>query len=1337
MDELTEDHIDKTVAQGRKNQRTARLVENWCRNARIVRSGGIGLIEEIYKVPIGHMGVECDHAPISGIQCWDLEEAAVDFYLKNCKLCDKREPGSGPDIKPLIQAYENAEAARAQKEAEHKKREAEKRAERKLELDKLRASADPDTNQVIDLIEAIEKDEDANSADKLPRLALLAPKTFSEEVIEFLKKQVLEGHGKLASPALNTLLRLPVDSETKRRLAIRDASRYEAHESSIKYLEETAKELSPDNVKAVLRSLTLEALPVVGLIQPKRQSNVTPLLTLASHHGKTIKETLSEWLGSGEEQLVEIAVRAVCVITSEHPALVKPFLRDVFGKLLRHKMLLPGFSNETLGENGLSVLRRAAARLFCAFPDDADMILQLLLDGSDETARSEGAWLYASVLNKERGETALTLGKAQGIAFERVLWMAVDISDNTLNDEAMQFFSYVHEELLPIAVTHLDSIIGAAATLSSKIKPLNENGIIETPKTGLEEVERSQNRSLIYRFQGNLVKWAFTASALQGIDGVRQILSFYVKLPEAQVEMRSSMVAHFSRLMRKPKHVNLVLPHLYTAMTNPEPPVRGNAAEAIGNAPYELRRDFPELLFEIYLLFLTDPNIHVHKSAVHALKIHAFPENLKQRLADCLIYLILVYKTEETDGRFLIECIEHYAHGCLTDTQLLGNEGRFLVRIIGQLDDMNACQAVERLGNSLKDTPGFVNLCAKCLQGNWAHRINSKQDIFYLLLGRVPRNRLREAAAELVDTAKSFPDNRRHLTGQIVVLLAKAGCWAEAVRVCQHMLFIIPDTRLNLNMRLYFESLRQVCAFESARPEENISIDEAEENWSTLLEDMQKEEADRITRNSFSQNFRSDADSDEGSPFLQSFSHRLSALKAIEQGDAEAIEAAATKIKDISEMFGSLHPAIELSGFSETLDCLALAQRWTNAVRDADANSERFRKAFQLRAKKTLEKRGCNEPAELDSALSDLAGIEDPSALADLKLQVLQTSLPFGVWADEHRTSIPVGNTESDMPEHIEIAFVKFEINGQPAKEIDILRPNTIHDIKIYIRVSRWPDSADQLIVTPVSMEPSDTYDLPTFVIDQPAGEHENTPYVFKKNGRLLLKVPTAINANPLEFKYRAVFEPSRSEQPPEIFGHRTLRIESHDLSTHTFSGYAEIDSKLLELRNDLRMLHGLPHEDIPHALEVCAGLGNLAGQALSDNLFPKGTKEKKFQIEVVKALRNRPNIGEELERHPQAGGGITDLSFRRIRIELKAISDGDIGEVKIDKFADQTAQYVVSSGKRIGVLCLLDSRKKTTPPPPAASHLRIIKKQISGECVPIIFLCVKGGLARPSDLSH
>lgn len=1335
MDESTKKEIGRAISQGQKNQQTVERIQNWCRNARVVRSGGVGLIEQIYEVPIGHMGIECDHAPIGGIQCWDLEDAAIDFYVRNCERCNKRNPGSGPDIEPLIKAYKEAEKARLQKEAQLKELEAQKKDERKLQLDKLRASSDADTNQVLDLIEAIENDEDGNPEDKMVELARLAPETFSETIIEFLEKQVLEDNDNLAIPALNTLLTLPINPDIKRKLAVRNARGYDPVEISINHLEETAKELSPEEVEAVLRNLTLEAFPIDGLIPPKRKANTKPLLALASYHGELIKETLRKWLGSEEEFLVETALRTIFIIAPEHPALVKSFLREVFGKLLRHKILLPGFSDKTWGIEGLSILRRTAGRLFRVFPGDADATLEHLLKDSDETARSEGARIYRSVLQEERGNSNFILGEAQNIAFKRVLWMAVDITDDTLNNEAMGFFSYVRTELLPVALTHLDAMVGAAATLSNKMKSIGENVVIETPKTGFEEIEKSQKRSLIYGFQGNLVAWAFAASKLRGIDGVKRILAIYTELPETETEMCSSMVGHLNELMDKPEYVNLVLPHLYTAMTSPEPLVRGNAATAIGKVPYELRRDLPELLFEIYLVFLIDPNILVHNSAVHALKIHGFPENLKNQLAGYLINLILVYMNEGVDGNFVVECLKHYVRGCLTDTQLLGKKGRSVVEIISKLNDMDLCEAVRSLGYSLKNTPGFVKICAKCLQGEKTYQMEEEEHIFRLL-HHVPRNQISEVADELIDTAKSFTDNRSHLAGQIIVLLAKAGCWAEAIRICEHMLSVIPNTRLNLSIRLYFESLRQVCVFESVRPEEKISIDKAEADWSRLLKDIRKEEADLNSRSSFGSHFPSSTNHDEEHPFHMSFSIRLLALRAIEQGDVETMQEAATKIKDISIMFGRNHPSAELRAFSHLLDCLAFAQLWINAVRDADVNSERFRNACHLRATEALKERAENEPTTLDSVLSDIAEIKTPDSLNDLKRRIMKIPLPFGVWTDEHGINFSVKNTEGEIPKQIEIAFVKFEINGQPAKEIDTLSPNILHDIKIDIRVSHWPDSADQLIVTPVSMEPSDTYKLPTFVIDRPLEGDGNGPHAFNRTGRLLLKVPTAISTNPLEFKYRAVFEPSHSEQPLEILGHRTLRIESHDPSTHTFSGYAEIDSKLRELRNDLRMLPGLPHKDISFALEVCAGLGNLAGQALSDSLFPEGTKEKEFQTEAIKALRSRPSIGENLELHPQTGGGVTDLSFHRIRIELKAVPDGKI-ETEIDKFVEQTAQYVVSSGKRIGVLCVLDSTKKTAAPPPAESRLRIIKKQIGDRNVLIILLCVEGGLARPSDLSR
>ena len=209
MTKYSEERIQETVAHGQKNQRTAERIQNWCKNARISRFGGIGLVEQMTGVPIGHMGVECDHAPTGGMQSWDLEAAAIDFYVRNCEHCDKRTPGVGPDIEPLIQVYKEGETARAKEQAERQELEAQRRSERKRELDKLRATGSQETNQIVDLIDSIEKDEDGNPAEKLVRFAHLAPETFSTTIIEFLTEQFLSCNNKTCNTCLAHLANAP------------------------------------------------------------------------------------------------------------------------------------------------------------------------------------------------------------------------------------------------------------------------------------------------------------------------------------------------------------------------------------------------------------------------------------------------------------------------------------------------------------------------------------------------------------------------------------------------------------------------------------------------------------------------------------------------------------------------------------------------------------------------------------------------------------------------------------------------------------------------------------------------------------------------------------------------------------------------------------------------------------------------------------------------------------------------------------------------------------------------------------------------------------------------
>ena len=845
-DPFSEQEISETIAHGRKNLRTAERIRNWCKHARITRFGGVGLIEQGTGVPIGHMGVECDYAPVGSPQCWDLEEAAISFYVSDCERCSQREPGAGPDIGPLIEAHKKRENVRAKNRAEQQEQEARRQAERNREFDELRASASRETNQVVDLIEAVEGGEDKQAADALVELARVTPESFSSPIIEFLTQQVFAGNKRLKTAALRTLLTLPVHPDRKRALAVEDASDFGVHEESARYIEGAAEALSQQEVKAVLESLTLLAIPPAGLGLNSRRRVSGPLLALASFHGEVVVNTLREWMGSGVEHRVETAVRALWALTARHPSLVRPFLREVFGKLLRHKILLPSF-DEHDGDYGLPTLRNVCICLFVVFPIHVEEILRSLLHGGDEVARSECVRLYGEVLEEEGDGAALR--EAQAIAFERLLWMVVESPEDETSREGLDFFSYIRPDLLPVAAAHHDAMIGAACTLSGKIEVPDNDGIIETPKTGFEELERRHRRDSIRRVQGHLVAWAFAVASYQGKEGVRRVLDVYVSLPDGEVGMRANVVEHLANLMGRPEYVNLVLPHLYTAMTSPEALVRGSAAIALGKVPHNLIRDFPRLLFEVYLVLLTDPIVYVHKSAVRALRINLFPENLKLELTHALLVLIRAYAREEAEDEFVAECLEHFVDGCLTDTQMSGNHGRFVVDTISQLNDMLACRAVERLGRWLIAAPGFVALCARCLRGEWLRHTGDRERIFRFL-DNVPRKRLGEARGEVVEAVLSLANDSPHQTQPPIVLLAKAGCWADATYVCEQILAKIPDTLRERSMRLHFEELRQVCAFEEARPTGGITIDQAEASWAALMKQVNEDRADIDARRS-------------------------------------------------------------------------------------------------------------------------------------------------------------------------------------------------------------------------------------------------------------------------------------------------------------------------------------------------------------------------------------------------------------------------------------------------------------------------------------------------------
>jgi hypothetical protein len=128
---------------------------------------------------------------------------------------------------------------------------------------------------------------------------------------------------------------------------------------------------------------------------------------------------------------------------------------------------------------------------------------------------------------------------------------------------------------------------------------------------------------------------------------------------------------------------------------------------------------------------------------------------------------------------------------------------------------------------------------------------------------------------------------------------------------------------------------------------------------------------------------------------------------------------------------------------------------------------------------------------------------------------------------------------------------------------------------------------------------------------------------------------------------------------------------------------------------------------------------------------------ESEFQKRARQFLRSQPRIGAELEEHAHVTGGITDLSFRGIRIEPKSESGKRLALGDCNQFVGQTTSYAVGTGKRLGVLCVLDCSKKGQPPFPVEDGIGVLAYEQGGSTVYVITILLQGNLARPSSFSR
>lgn len=457
-------------------------------------------------------------------------------------------------------------------------------------------------------------------------------------------------------------------------------------------------------------------------------------------------------------------------------------------------------------------------------------------------------------------------------------------------------------------------------------------------------------------------------------------------------------------------------------------------------------------------------------------------------------------------------------------------------------------------------------------------------------------------------------------------------------------------------------------------------------------------------------------------------------------GSPEPLLAAGDSLKVAARTLGDSVAATRFQQFGTLIESFSRLLAWQRAIRNAEVDADRFLRSAQLMAREVSDQvSGDTLAPELSASAAKLSGITNVCEVSQIARMLLCIPLPLPVFtcAPARSDANSIKQEPRKRPPAVAVAFASFTIDGVQFSATHTIQPQVVHDLAVEVAISRWPDGANELVLEPVSVEPRGSYDLPVFSFDKPSGE---PPYTLSKTGRMVLPLPQMFFARPLEFTYRARFKPHVEGVELVVQGQRHLYVQCYDPNLDPQSGYVQVDRRILELRAEARALPGIPDKELSDFLMFLAAVGNIAGQSLQDNIFPRVYSEAEFQDEMKSSLRQIPRIGSELEEHPTAGGGITDLSFRRIRLEIKVRSDRSLVREDADQYVPQTAQYAVGSDKRFALLTILDSSPKTLAPGSMANDifLRVVPAPAGGTlpiCVGIVI--IRGNIARPSDLSR
>jgi len=317
-----------------------------------------------------------------------------------------------------------------------------------------------------------------------------------------------------------------------------------------------------------------------------------------------------------------------------------------------------------------------------------------------------------------------------------------------------------------------------------------------------------------------------------------------------------------------------------------------------------------------------------------------------------------------------------------------------------------------------------------------------------------------------------------------------------------------------------------------------------------------------------------------------------------------------------------------------------------------------------------------------------------------LRAFLLLIPLPTLYW-HSRELSIPLRNTteEPDAASSPLLRVIVF-LDHAPIASPQLLKSNILYPLIFRVRGLIWPDDAVRLRLDLLTTCPPSAFSVSEFTLDPPCCI-ENDEYQGELAGQITFKSGQSSLLDDLVFTVRGAFETSGGHfKEIPVIGHSELRLRVTNEDRHPLmTGNRRLDRHIEELVTKLLKDCPRVRGELPDLLEMLQALTRLLATYAQEAIY-KGrndVSESEFQGTVLRDLRFV--LGQDVQEHPSQAGGITDIKYRGVIVELKVEKQNGDREYVSKKYTSQSVQYAGVEARQVSILLVLDLTSKDRPP--------------------------------------